>query len=324
MPLPELVDAQHYRLAYWRVGDEELNYRRFFDIDTLAAIRVEDPQVFAESHALLVALVHEGKVEGLADRPSRRARRSPRLSSTPRYGHRQDLGGRREDRGGDEALPGDWECAGTTGYDALRQVDGLFVSPAGLAGLVSLHDSLTDGATFEDVAHTAKRNVTKHLLQAEVQRLIEVVAAIGIEDIRLRDHSKRSLGRALTALLAAMPVYRTYVVPGDEVPAEATEVLDTARRSGGRRAPDAADELDALRDLALGRFGRSSRKDEFVVRFQQTCGPVMAKGVEDTAFYRWYPLVALCEVGGDPTAAGTGLRPSIVGRPVSRNVGRTA
>src|SRR3954447_9599602 len=306
LPLAELVDAQHYRLAYWRVGDEELNYRRFFDVDTLAAIRVEDPQVFAESHALLVALVHEGKIEGLRiDHPDGLA--DPR-------GYLRHLAaatGRtwvvvEKILEGDEALPADWECSGTTGYDALRQGDGLFIDPNGFVELLSLHASLTDGASFEEVAHTAKRDVAKHLLQAEVQRLIEVVAAIGVEDIRLRDHSKRSLGRALTELLAAMPVYRAYVVPGDDVPAEAIDVLHRARLLALDRAPDAAEELDALHDLALGRLGRSPRKDEFVVRFQQTCGPVMAKGVEDTAFYRWYPLVALCEVGGDPTAAGTG------------------
>jgi (1->4)-alpha-D-glucan 1-alpha-D-glucosylmutase len=306
LPLAELVDAQHYRLAYWRVGDEELNYRRFFDIDTLAAIRVEDPQVFAESHALLVALVDEGKVEGLRiDHPDGLADPRDYLRHLAQATH-QTWVVVEKILESDEPLPADWECAGTTGYDALRQVDGLFVASDGLAALVSLHASLTEGATFEDVAHAAKRDVIKHLLQAEVQRLIEVVAAIGVEDIRLRDHSKRSLGRALTELLAAMPVYRTYVVPGDEIPAAATEVLGEARLLATERAPDAVEELEALHGLALGRFGRSARKDEFVVRFQQTCGPVMAKGLEDTAFYRWYPLVALCEVGGDPTAAGIG------------------
>src|SRR4051812_36910871 len=255
LPLPELVDAQHYRLAYWRVGDEELNYRRFFDVDTLAAIRVEDPQVFAESHALLVALVHEGKIEGLRiDHPDGLA--DPR-------GYLRHLAaatGRtwvvvEKILEGDEALPADWECSGTTGYDALRQVDGLFIDPNGFVELLSLHASLTDGASFEEVAHTAKRDVAKHLLQAEVQRLIEVVAAIGVEDIRLRDHSKRSLGRALTELLAAMPVYRAYVVPGDDVPAEAIDVLHRARLLALDRAPDAAEELDALHDLALGQLG---------------------------------------------------------------------
>src|SRR3954447_9146959 len=306
LPLAELVDAQHYRLAYWRVGDEELNYRRFFDVDTLAAIRVEDPQVFAESHALLVALVHEGKIEGLRiDHPDGLADPRGYLRRLANATGRAWVVVEKIVEG-DEALPGDWECAGTTGYDALRQVDGLFVEPEGLAGLAALHASLSDGSTFDEVAHTAKRDVAKHLLQAEVQRLIEVVAAIGTEDIRLRDHSKRSVGRALTELLAAMPVYRAYVVPGEEVATDAIDVLAEARLRAVERAPDAVEEIDALHDLALGRFGRSSRKDEFVVRFQQTCGPVMAKGVEDTAFYRWYPLVALCEVGGDPTATDIG------------------
>lgn len=301
LPLGELIDAQHYRLAYWRVGDEELNYRRFFDVDTLVAIRVEDPAVFAESHALLIALVHEGKVDGLRiDHPDGLA--DPR-AYLERLAEATDgawvvvekiLEGR-------EALPEDWRCSGTTGYDALRVVDGLFVDSDGLGRLVELHAELGEGlADFDTVAHDAKREVAKRVLQAEVQRLVEVVEAIGAEDIRLRDHSKRSIARAVTELLVAIPIYRAYVVPGDVASAAAVTTFETAVAEAAERVPDLADELAALRDLALGRFGRSKRKDEFVVRFQQTCGPVMAKGVEDTAFYRWYPLVSLCEVGGDP------------------------
>jgi (1->4)-alpha-D-glucan 1-alpha-D-glucosylmutase len=173
---------------------------------------------------------------------------------------------------------------------------------------VELHSELGEGLSdFETVMHDAKREVAKRSLQAEVQRLVEVVEAIGAEDIRLRDHSKRSLARAVTELLVAVPIYRAYVVPGEEPTAGAVTTLETAVAEAAERVPDLTDELEALRDLALGRYGRSGRKDEFIVRFQQTCGPVMAKGVEDTAFYRWYPLVSLCEVGGDPTAHGTGV-----------------
>jgi (1->4)-alpha-D-glucan 1-alpha-D-glucosylmutase len=308
LPIEQLVDAQHYRLAYWRVGDEELNYRRFFDVDTLAAIRVEDPEVFAESHALLIALHHEGKINGLRiDHPDGLAdprgylRRLAAATDNAWVVVEKILEGR-------EALPEDWLCAGTTGYDALRQVDGIFVDADGLGRLVELHSELGEGLSdLETVVHDAKREVAKRLLQAEVQRLVEVVEAIGAEDIRLRDHSKRSLARAVTELLVAVPVYRAYVVPGEAPTPGAVTTLETAVAEAAERVPDLSDELEALRDLALGRFGRSRRKDEFVVRFQQTCGPVMAKGVEDTAFYRWYPLVSLCEVGGDPTGHGTGV-----------------
>jgi (1->4)-alpha-D-glucan 1-alpha-D-glucosylmutase len=308
LPLEDLVDAQHYRLAYWRVGDEELNYRRFFDVDTLAAIRVEDPAVFAESHALLIALIDEGKVDGLRiDHPDG-------LADPRGYLRRLDAATAsswvvvEKILEGEEVLPEDWPCAGTTGYDALRQVDGVLIDPEGLGRLVELHAELGEGLSDLDaIVRDAKREVTKRSLQAEVQRLVEVVEAIGAEDIRLRDHSKRSLARALIELLVAVPVYRAYVVPGEPPPATAVATIEQAAASATKDAPDVADELETLRGLALGRYGRSVRKDEFVVRFQQTCGPVMAKGVEDTAFYRWYPLVSLCEVGGDPTAHGTGV-----------------
>ena len=308
LPLPDLLDAQHYRLAYWRVGDDELNYRRFFDIDTLAAIRVEDAQVFAESHALLVALVAEGKVDGLRiDHPDGLA--DPRT-----YLRRLHLATDgawvvvEKVLEEDEQLPLDWRCAGTTGYDALRAVDGLFIDTAGLARLTHLHAELLPvPEPFDEVALSAKREVARRLLGAEVERLVAVVESVGDEDVQLRDHSPRALTDALVELLARMPVYRAYVCPGEDPPAESVAVLMAAAAAAAAYAPDLADEVGALRDLALGRFGRSARKDEFVVRFQQTTGPVMAKGVEDTAFYRWYPLVSLCEVGGDPTGSHVGV-----------------
>ena len=309
LPLEELVEAQHYRLAYWRVATEELNYRRFFDVGTLAGLRIEDPSVFAETHALLVALVHEGKLDGLRiDHPDG-------LADPRGYLRRlaESTGGAwvvvEKILAGDETLPDDWPCAGTTGYDALRRIDGLFVEPAGLSELVRLHDSLpgAPGGRWHEVAEDAKREVAKHLLQAEVQRLVEVATAVGTEDIRLRDHTRRSLARAIIELLVALPVYRAYVVPGEPATPAGVRLLEAATAAAAALTPDLSDELAVVRDLALGRFGRSVRKDEFVVRFQQTCGPVVAKGVEDTAGYRWYPLASLVEVGGEPDGPDLGI-----------------
>ena len=308
LPLEELLDRQFWRLAWWRVAAEELNYRRFFDVDTLAALRMEDPAVLAETHAVLIALLVEGKVDGLRiDHPDGLA--DPR-------GYLEILA---DATGGawvvvekiveqDEPLPVDWPCAGTTGYDALHAVGGLLVDPAAETAMTALHDEMSGGPRdFHDVVEESKRWVLDVSLGAEVDRLVEVAAAVCAGRVRLRDHTRRGLRDALVELLVAFPVYRAYVVPGEEPPPEAVEVVTSAAAVARERlAPERHATLDLLVDLALGRLGRGRHEDEFCVRFQQTCGPVMAKGVEDTAFYRWVRLGSANEVGGDPSVfAGT-------------------
>jgi (1->4)-alpha-D-glucan 1-alpha-D-glucosylmutase len=306
LPLAELLDRQFYRLAHWRVGDEELNYRRFFDIDTLVAIRVEDERVFAETHAVLLALVAEGCIDGLRiDHPDGLA--APRA-----YLRALDAatGGAwvvvEKILEGDEQLPVDWPCAGTTGYDALLRVGGLFVDPAGAEPLGALYTSLTgEPSDFGPVVEQAKRWVVEHGLHAEVHRLVEVAASICHEHLELRDHTQRGLREALVELLVAFPVYRAYVEPGEPASKESRRLVEYAAAVARDHLPeDRHATLDLLTTLALGELGRGPHRDEFVVRFQQTCGPVMAKGVEDTAFYRWFRLAALNEVGGDPAHVG--------------------
>ncbi len=312
LPLPELVDRQWYRLAHWRVGTEELNYRRFFDIDTLAAIRAEDPAVFDATHRLLLELVAAGDLDGLRiDHPDGLA--DPR-------GYLRRLA---ERTGGswvvvekilatDEALPADWPCAGTTGYDALLRVGGLFVDPAGAAPLSALLTELTGTATaFAEVVETAKREKLEHGLYAEVHRLVDLLVEVCHADVELRDHTRRGLEEVLVELLVAFGRYRTYVVPGEPASEEAEQVVGAAAEVARHRlTEDRHDTLDLLCDLVLGhRVGSPDRYDdparrELVVRFQQTCGPVMAKGVEDTAFYRWFRLASLNEVGGEPEHFG--------------------
>ena len=314
LPLEELVDRQWYRLAWWRVADEELNYRRFFDVDTLAAVRVEDPEVFAASHELLAELVRQGRLTGLRiDHPDGLA--------DPREYLRQlaeITGGTwvvvEKILEGDEELPADWACAGTTGYDALEKVGGLFVDPASAAPLSALLTEVTgDSPDFAGVVEEAKRQVVEQGLYAEVHRLVELVVGICADDIELRDHTRRQLRSALVELLVAFDHYRAYVVPGEVVPAASVAMVERATEIARENTPeDAQEALELVRDLVLDRpVGSSagaghdlSRRREFVVRFQQTCGPVMAKGVEDTAFYRWHRLIALNEVGGDPTVFG--------------------
>jgi (1->4)-alpha-D-glucan 1-alpha-D-glucosylmutase len=306
LPLEELLDRQFYRLAYWRVGDEELNYRRFFDIDTLVGVRVEDDRVFAETHAVLLGLVGEGKVHGLRiDHPDG-------LAEPRGYLRRlHDASGGawvvvEKILEGDEELPSDWPCAGTTGYDALLRAGGVFADPAGGAVLTRLYAELTsEPVDFDHVVDEAKRWVVEHGLHAEVHRLVEVAATICHQLLALRDHTHRALRESIVELLVAFPVYRAYVVPGEPASPAARKVVEDALDHARARLPeDRHDTLRLVGELVLGDRGRGPHRDEFVTRFQQTCGPVMAKGVEDTAFYRWWRLSALNEVGGDPGRLG--------------------
>jgi (1->4)-alpha-D-glucan 1-alpha-D-glucosylmutase len=314
LPLEELVDRQWYRLAWWRVADDELNYRRFFDVDTLAAVRVELPAVFDATHALLLELVADGTLTGLRiDHPDG-------LADPRGYLRRLAVatGGVwvvvEKILLGDEQVPADWPCAGTTGYESLHQVGGLFVDSAATGPLTSLLTELTgEPADFARVEEEGKRDVLATSLYAEVQRLTELLFDICREDIALRDHTRRHLQEALIELLVAFDRYRAYVVLGEPASAQAVEVLRAAAGRAAEHLPDeTADALALVVDLALARpsgkgpRGQADRRwrDEFAVRFQQTCGPVMAKGVEDTAFYRWHRFVAANEVGGDPSQIG--------------------
>ncbi len=316
LPLIDLVDRQWYRLAYWKVADEELNYRRFFDVDTLAAVRVEDPEVFEATHRLLLDLLADGSLDGLRiDHPDG-------LADPREYLRRlsEATGGAwvvvEKILEGEEQLPSDWPCAGTTGYDALLRVGGLFVDPAGAAPLQSTWNrwvatDVTLTGDMHQVVEACKREVVSGSLYTEVHHLVELLASICHTDVRLRDHTRRAFFEVVTELLVAFDRYRAYVVPGESAPPEQAAVLQHAADAARTRlSEDLHETLDLVRDLLLGReAGSAGRSDEaaraeLIVRFQQTCGPVMAKGVEDTAFYRWFRLAGLNEVGGDPDRFG--------------------
>jgi (1->4)-alpha-D-glucan 1-alpha-D-glucosylmutase len=309
LPLEELLDAQAYRLAYWRVADEELNYRRFFDIDTLVALRVEDPDVFAGTHEVVLRLLHDGVVDGLRiDHPDG-------LANPRGYLRRLAVSAGAEDAAPfvvvekilepGEELPADWPCAGTTGYDALAAIARLQVDPDGVPLLTAAFAELTGTtSTWPEASYQARCDVLRGPLVAEVDRLARLAHAVCQAELRLRDHSLRGLADALVELLAAMPVYRAYVVPGEPAPPETVVLLDEAAALAAARLPARTAEIMLLRDLALGRRGRSAEKDELCVRFQQTTGPTVAKGDEDTAAYRWFPLVGLADVGSRPDATG--------------------
>ncbi|MGC5616242.1 malto-oligosyltrehalose synthase [Georgenia sp. Z1491] len=309
LPLADLLDRQFYRLAYWKVADEELNYRRFFDVGSLAAIRVEDEAVFDATHGLLLTLLHDGVIDALrVDHPDGLA--DPR-------GYFRRL---HEATGGawvvaekiledDEDLPGDWQVAGTTGYDAAWRLHGIQVDPAGLPTTGALMQQIAGDAPgdYESVRDAAKRQIVEGSLYAEVHRLATLLSDVCDDDVRLRDHSFRPLLECVRELVIAVHRYRAYVVPGEPAPPESEAfVEDAAATARTRLDADRHETLDVVVDLVLGREvgsagrTREARRDEIIVRFQQVCGAVTAKGVEDTTFYRWTHLLSLNEVGGAP------------------------
>lgn len=320
LPMTELVDRQWYRLSYWKVADDELNYRRFFDVGTLVAVRVENDDVFDQTHATLLELFRAGKVDGFRiDHPDGLADPRGYLRRLADAEHGTDGAWVAVEKilEGEETLPDDWHCAGTTGYDSMLRVGGLFVHPVGAHPLLSTWTRFAgrDGDTvpqrMHDVVHESKREVVNTSLFSEVSRLVELLLTICTSDVRLRDHTRRSFFQSVTALLVAFDRYRAYIVPGETPSPHDVEVLEAAVERARRELPeDVHETLDLVRDLVLGReAGSAGRIDEaaraeLTVRFQQTCGPVMAKGIEDTAFYRWFRLAGLNEVGGDPDLFG--------------------
>nr|WP_304502279.1 malto-oligosyltrehalose synthase [Brachybacterium sp. FME24] len=312
--LTDLLDRQWYRLAYWKVSDDELNYRRFFDVDTLVAVRVELPEVFEATHATLLRLQGEGIIDGYRiDHPD---------GLTDPRGYLRDL--ERATQGawtvvekileGDERLPGDFPCAGTTGYDALWRVGGLFHDPHGALGLTHLWQRRTgDQRPFSEIAAESTTEIISTSLWAEIERLTALIHRICQEDIRLRDTTRRNIQKVVMALLSAMDRYRAYIVPGEPAPGSERSVIEQAAARARLALGEDEDVVSTLETVValvcgdeVGSAGRtaSAERAEVIVRFAQTCGPVHAKGLEDTAFYRYTRFVAVNEVGADPERIG--------------------
>jgi (1->4)-alpha-D-glucan 1-alpha-D-glucosylmutase len=302
----DVLDAQHYRLASWRISSEELNYRRFFDIDTLVGLRMEDPEVFSATHALLLAFVRGGVIDGLRiDHPDG-------LADPALYLHMlaEQSGGTwtvvEKILGHGEDLPITWETAGTTGYDALLDVTQLYVDPDGEGPFTNLYVQLTgEPGDIATVIIDAKRNVLSDLLAAEVERLHEALVAACRAQFPGRDLTYLGLREALVEVLVGMPVYRAYL-EDDAVAPEAREVLERAADHARATLHRRLHEVDTIIELLLSP-PRTPAAAEFRRRFGQTTGPVTAKGVEDTAFYRYHRFAALNEVGGEPGLFGAPL-----------------
>ncbi len=303
LPLPELLAAQFYRLDSWRSAATELNWRRFFDISSLIAIRVEEPDVFAATHGLLLGLVAEGLIDGLRiDHPDGLA--DPR-------GYLRQLATAASGSwivaekilAADEELPSDWPCAGTTGYDALAAVGELFTSSGGARQLGTEYAQFAaDPADFATAAWAARRETAGQPLSAEVNRLARLLGKLG--DPVLDSVPADDLRTVLAELLAAFDVYRAYVVPGEAPVAASVVRVSTAAAAARTQLPARLHPVaELVVALLLGRGVAAARRpvrDELIIRFQQTCAAVQAKGVEDTAAYRWTRLASANEVGADP------------------------
>jgi (1->4)-alpha-D-glucan 1-alpha-D-glucosylmutase len=303
LPLPELLAAQCYRLSSWRAAAAELNWRRFFDITSLIAIRVCEPDVFAATHGLLLGFVAEGLIDGLrVDHPDGLADPGRYLQQLATATGGGWVVAEKILTAGEE-LPAGWQCAGSTGYDTLAAVGMLFTDPAGIARLSREYLRFTGRpADFPSVARAARREMAGHQLSAEVARLARLLGRTGDPLLRaLGDDDARLI---LAELLAAFDVYRTYVVPGSPPGPESAGRIAAAASRAGRRIPHRLHPArDALVAVLLGRGVPADCEDargQLITAFQQTCPAIQAKGVEDTAMYRWSRLISACEVGADP------------------------
>lgn len=291
----EVLARQHYVLANWRDSDTLLNYRRFFDVTELIAVRVELDDVFDATHALLLDLNHRGVVEGFRiDHPDGLADpegylRRLREATRPGTGIWVE-----KILEGEEQLPRTWPCDGTTGYDALRAVTTALVDPHALPTLDECWVQAGGGLDLHLAVERAKRKVVDELLAPEVHRLTRRAC-----DAR-PDLAEERVQDAVVELLVASEVYRAYIRPDERLTPLARRRLRDARDEALAARPDLEAELRALAELAKAEDPDDDSSLDFAVRLQQTWGPVMAKGIEDTTFYRWHRLVALNEVGGDP------------------------
>ena len=302
----EVLEAQHYRLAHWKVAGQELNYRRFFAINDLAALRMDRAEVFEATHRTIIDLVKEGLIDCL------RVDHIDGLRYPREY--LQQLQEAVGDRHvvvekileGDEELPNDWPVAGTTGYEFIGQVDGLFVDPGAEKPLSDLFDRFT-GAKVEwhETAIAAKLQVMDTELSADIERSTELFVKVCEDQRRYRDFTRPELRQALRETIASFDVYRTYTDARDPVVrSEDALVIERATDDACSRRPDLDPELfGLLRDVLLLNI-EGEDEAALAMRFQQVSGPVMAKGIEDTSFYRFNRFVALNEVGGSPEHFG--------------------
>ena len=326
--LDALVSNQAYRLAYWRVAAEEINYRRFFDINQLAAIRMEQPGVFQEANQKIFDLLSTGAVTGLRiDHVDGLSDPKGYLTQWQQWGQ-EHLGGPPDESGKalyvvvekilgpGEQLNADWPIHGTTGYDFLTWANQLFVDTRHERLFNQLYLGLTKHTVaYEDLIYQCKKLIMSTSMSGEINALGHQLNVLSERNRRSRDFTLNSLIHAIREIIACFPVYRTYISPlADDPPLDRDRAYIRLAVARAKRRNPALSSLvfDFIRDLLLKPPQDTSELDweslrPFVLKFQQTTSPVTAKGVEDTAFYRYHRLVSLNEVGGEPQHFGIPL-----------------
>jgi (1->4)-alpha-D-glucan 1-alpha-D-glucosylmutase len=313
--LDTLLDAQHYRLAYWRIASEKINYRRFFDVTDLVGVRIENPEVFEARNRRHFEMIGEGKVTGL------RIDHIDGLHDPAAYLKKLQLRLAQDQESfyvvvekileADEELPKTFSTAGTTGYDFLGTLNDLLVDPAGLKTLDEFYRRFT-GVTksFADICYERKKQVIHELFSGEMRALGKKLGELSLRDRNARDFTPSELLAALTEITACMSVYRTYLrepAPSETDRACLRQAIDEARRRAGSSIDPRVFrflEIVLLIDPPSYLEGDREAWLAFIMRWQQFTGRVMAKGVEDTAFYNYARLISLNEVGGEPGLSG--------------------
>ncbi|MGD9803824.1 MAG: malto-oligosyltrehalose synthase [Hyphomicrobiaceae bacterium] len=306
-----LLEEQVWRIAHWRLGREQLTYRRFFEITGLVGLRVERPKVFDDVHRKLLALVRSGlidgirldHIDGLADPSEYLQRLRDELRShTASYIVVEKILGPKE------LLRPEWSIEGTTGYEFINLLTGLLLESDGEQTLTRAYrDFLGHDIDYEFRAAEVKREILGSNLAAELVRLVDAARILAAKDVATRDIGTDALRRALIELATAFPVYRTYIDKSGAHGADRTIITQVLAQAKASRRVDNEDALNFLaRVLLLELPDEGLRRDAlaFTTAFQQTTGPIMAKAIEDTLFYRSNRLIALNEVGGEPTHFG--------------------
>ncbi|MGA2536198.1 MAG: malto-oligosyltrehalose synthase [Terracidiphilus sp.] len=307
--LDEILNQQNYRLAYWRTADQELGYRRFFDINSLIGIRAEREHVFLATHTRILDWLKNGQLDGVrVDHPD--GLRDPQQYFDRLRSHAPTAWIIVEKiLQPNERLREQWPVQGTSGYDFMNLCNDLLLNGDGLNRLGEIYGQFTrEPLDFQALARDKKLNVEHEALGSDVNRLADLFVQICENNRDRRDYTRAEIRRAIREVGACFPVYRTYVVPQrNEILDEDNEVIDSAVAQARERRQDIDPGLFGFIGDVLALRVRGDLESEFLLRFQQFTSPVMAKGVEDTAFYCFNRMIGLNEVGGNPGSQGTSL-----------------
>ncbi len=310
---PDLLEAllsdQNFRLAFWRSGERDLGYRRFFDINSLIGIRVEDDKVFEDTHCLVIQWLRQGVLDGVRiDHPDGLRDPEQYLKRLRKAAPEAWIVVEKILHPG-EPLPSEWPVAGTTGYDFLNLAGGLFIDPSGEGPLTGFYEEFTGEPTdCRAIVREKKHQILHELLASDVSRLTELMVKICERHRRYRDYSRWEINEAVREMAACFPVYRSYMrAPGQEPREEDRRSIEEAVMAAGSYRPELDPELFGFFRSVLLLEHSGELELEWAMRFQQLTGPAAAKGVEDTAFYCFNRFICLNEVGGDPSVFGVSV-----------------